>query len=39
MGHPDAHLAAYSPQLGARLNASHTQLNVIGIAPSGTYIN
>ena len=29
--------AAYSPQLGARLNASHTQLNVIGIALSGTF--
>ena len=28
--------AAYAPQLGARLNASHTQLNMIGIAPSRT---
>lgn len=29
-------MTAYSPQLGARLNASHTKLNIIGISASGT---
>lgn len=30
---------AYSPQLGTRLNISHTQLNIIGIAPSCTRLD